>query len=903
MKKIYKKILLTVCMMQFITVSFAQKENNVWAFGIHAGLDFNSGIPVPILTNLGGSNPSAATGSYEGCASVSDRYTGDLLFYTQGWAVWNSSHSIMPNGQNLSSHPNVKSTTQSSVIVPFPDNYNRYYLFSLGNTEVTPVRGLLSYSVIDMTLDGGRGDVVPGLKNIRIDSNLSEKIVAVGGENCNIWVLVHDLDDRFKAYEITAAGISSVPVISQVGSGDYLGGGEMKMSSDRKKIVCALPALPPRAELYDFDPLTGLVSNPLPLNFIYQDRGMYGTCFSPDNSKVYFQEDGWNNYPIRIYQYDLSSGIPSVIQNSHVVIDTMPLNPSSGGAMQLGPDGKVYAVNSNGTVGYIYSIDNPNVQGKGCNFRRTHISLLPSDNVVRYGLPNFVAFPPIQDTIYELTNVCEPADSLILRAPSGFYHYEWDDGSNDTIRVIRGTGKWWVRSFNYCRLQVDTFASAANMLTVDLGPDIIACDGDVIRLQSAGHHTVPAYQWSTGESSSSIEVAGPGDYWLHITENACTGRDTVKVDFISVGVNMGSDTGICRGDTLVLSVPYSADWRYLWSTGITDTQIRVTVAGNYWLQVENGGCVANDTIQIAVSLRPVVNLGADTVICEDVPVVLGTFFPEATYMWNTGSTDSFISVNVTGEYRLRVNIAGCVEEGTIHIVAMPSPLPDLGPDRYICTNDTLLLNAGISGNNRYLWNTGDTGAVYAATAAGTYSVSVTTEHRCTGSDTVLLTFHPKPVVSLGPDTTVCEETPLLLVARKFNADSLVWSDGSTGEILSVQYGGTYTVTGINRCGTGADTILVRQLFCDIWLPNAFTPNNDGVNDVFRVLGNTGRLEGFALSIYDRWGQRVFHTADKYKGWDGMFNGGYAQLGTYVYQLQYNIDRKPYLQKGNFHLLR
>src|SRR5690606_22589334 len=128
--------------------------------------------------------------------------------------------------------------------------------------------------------------------------------------------------------------------------------------------------------------------------------------------------------------------------------------------------------------------------------------------------------------------------------------------------------------------------------------------------------------------------------------------------------------------------------------------------------------------------------------------------------------------------------------------------------------------------------------------------------------TLVLDYYPEPTVSLGADTTVCEETPLHLSAWALNTDSLRWSDGSYGGNLMIRYGGEYIVTAINKCGTNSDTITVKQIFCDIWLPNAFTPNSDGVNDVFRILGNLGRLEGVTLSVFNRWGERVYVTNDK-----------------------------------------
>src|SRR5690606_16400935 len=182
-------------------------------------------------------------------------------------------------------------------------------------------------------------------------------------------------------------------------------------------------------------------------------------------------------------------------------------------------------------------------------------------------------------------------------------------------------------------------------------------------------------------------------------------------------------------------------------------------------------------------------------------------------------------------------------------------------------------------------------------------VHVITENQCVGGDTVTLTYYPKPTVALGPDTVVCEETPLVLIPRALNADSLIWSDGSVGEKLVVRYGGTYIVSAVNKCGSTEDTVVVMDVYCDLMLPNAFTPNNDGLNDIFRVRGNLNRIEFFESSIFNRWGQKVFFTNDKFSGWDGVVNSEPAQLGTYMYLLHFGWEGKQFTQSGSFHLMR
>ena len=360
---------------------------------------------------------------------------------------------------------------------------------------------------------------------------------------------------------------------------------------------------------------------------------------------------------------------------------------------------------------------------------------------------------------------------------------------------------------------------------------------------------------------------------------------------------------VCIGDTVVLAPSVSfTNPSYLWSTGVNLPSISVTRSDTYWLEVTDGQCSGRDSVTVVFSPRPLVHIGDDTTICAGDSYEIGDIIPGASCLWNTGSTEPVIGVSSAGTYRLEVNRDGCIAADTVTVAVAPLPEVALGPDGDICAEQAIVLDASWP-DSRYAWSTGDTAASLTVTAEGTYSVTVTSAYGCVQRDTVTYTYYPLPVVSLGQDTTVCEEEPLVLKPFFVHSDSLLWSDGTVSPQLTVTAGGVYVVSGINKCGETRDTISVKQIFCDIWVPNAFTPNGDGVNDMFRVLGNTGRLEGFRLRVFNRWGQLLFETSDRRKGWDGRQSGGEAPLGAYAYMLEYSLNSKPVTQKGNFMLLR
>ncbi len=183
------------------------KANRVWAFGTNAGLDFNSGGPVGIQTQLS---------NVEGATAVADPVTGRLLFYSDGWKCWDSTHQVMPNGDSLLGNGSTGSTTQGVCIVPVIDSAGKYYLFSLNYQGTIPA---LYYSIVDMSLNSGRGDIVAGRKNIILDNSpLSEGMIAVPGNNCDLWLVVHESQNPvFRAYHITRDGVSDKPVNSNTG--------------------------------------------------------------------------------------------------------------------------------------------------------------------------------------------------------------------------------------------------------------------------------------------------------------------------------------------------------------------------------------------------------------------------------------------------------------------------------------------------------------------------------------------------------------------------------------------------------------------------------------------------------------------------------------------------------------
>ena len=225
----------------------------------------------------------------EGVATISDA-NGNLLFYTDGVTVWNKIHGVMPNGTGLNGNP---TTTQSAIIVPVIGDATRYYIFTVD--YLNGPRGL-RYSIANMTLDGGKGDIE--VKNVPLQTSVAEKITAV--RHCNnrdVWVVAHGaVSDIYYSFLVSPSGISATPVVSN--SGSVLWGvvppspydsttmGYLKASPDGKKIAAAHWSM--NADISDFNNATGVVSNSYSLFQPSDPRYLvYGIEFSPDSKLVY----------------------------------------------------------------------------------------------------------------------------------------------------------------------------------------------------------------------------------------------------------------------------------------------------------------------------------------------------------------------------------------------------------------------------------------------------------------------------------------------------------------------------------------------------------------------------------------------------------------------------------------
>jgi len=461
MKSAYSFLLLLLLLR---TTGSAQKQGNIWHFGDHAGIDFSSGTPVSIS---GGMTHNTLSGPHSEGSTVICDSSGALLCYSNGETVWNRNHQVMQNGSGLLGH---LSSTQSSLLVPKPGSQRYFYLFTTDAFYQSNLQNGFRYSVIDMCMDGGLG-AVTDQKNILLLDTVAEKLTAVRHANGSAyWIVVHKYySDAFYAYPLTAGGLGA-PVISGTGSMhmDYCWPstlptkaaiGQLKASPDGSKLVCvAGQGCNNISELFDFDRATGIVSNPVYLNTDQAANSLYGASFSPDNTKLYITSQVNSD---RIYQFDVSSGNSTTINNSKLIVaDNFPNGGPSFMSLQLGPDGKLYVARRGKP--YLDVINSPNLSGTACGYVNAGVALSDSCS---YGLPNLVDFfdysNDIPDCAITTGLAQEDAASLVLPNPNpseGAVSFTLDEPLHDaTLQITDALGRVLLeRSFGKKQtLQID----------------------------------------------------------------------------------------------------------------------------------------------------------------------------------------------------------------------------------------------------------------------------------------------------------------------------------------------------------------------------------------------------------------------------------------------------------------
>jgi len=469
--------------------------------------------------------------------------------------------------------------------------------------------------------------------------------------------------------------------------------------------------------------------------------------------------------------------------------------------------------------------------------------------------------------------------------------YERHDNSRPT---------WMPMSSPDYRSQRVEITAAKQLPNISLGNDSFLCEGSSKELAANVEITGASYEWSTGQTSSTITVDEPGLYWVKVTNECGLEADSIKLEpNIGPSLDLGSDFRTCETSVEISAVQNSgADFRYEWTTGEAGAIIVVSESGTYGVEVSNDCGISTDLVTIDFDLPPAVKLADDTISCA--PSL--TLEPEitagagATVLWSTGEQTASITVNSSDQYYIEVSNNCGLAADSMFVEFRMLPDLDLGTDRTVCEpSAALTAQDGPDFPCVYKWNTGQNTSSISVTRSGLYSVEV--DNGCSVvTDSIFLIFETAPpAFTLGPDEMLCpgmkKTAGHLVDTTRFE---LAWSDGTTGGTLVPKASGLYWLDVGNACGTQRDSIQLEIMTLENTIvPNIITPNDDQRND-FLVF--PPGMAGSDIALYNRWGRLVYEARNYSNG----FNAEGLSSGVYYYTLRTSCFGP---MRGTLHIIK
>ncbi|GIV42683.1 MAG: hypothetical protein KatS3mg034_1993 [Vicingaceae bacterium] len=507
--------------------------------------------------------------------------------------------------------------------------------------------------------------------------------------------------------------------------------------------------------------------------------------------------------------------------------------------------------------------------------------------------------------------------------PNGFTSTQQNPSIANATTTASGTYTVTVTGPNGCSNSGSVSVTVNPLPTVTASSNSPICEGQTLNL-SVNTTSGATYSWSGPNGFTSTQqnpsianatTTASGTYTVTVTgPNGCSNSGSVSVTVNPLPtVTASSNSPICEGQTLNLSVNTTSGATYSWSgpNGFTSTQQNPTItnattnaSGTYTVMVTGpNGCSNSGSVNVIINPKPVITITPDTVICEGDTITL-TAGGGMSYLWNNGSTTSSITVSpgTTTTYQVVVtNAAGCQDSAEVVVTVNPPPIAQISGDNEICQGEKTKLTA--SGGNSYLWNNGNTSSIIevSPTQTTTYQVIVSSGN-CKDTAVITIVVHSLPIIKAGNDTTINQY-----------GEAYLWADGGVyyswdptiglscdtcKETVArpeqtTQY--CVTVTDSNGCENKSCVLVIVEYECgEIFVPNVFSPNGDGSNDYLFVYGNC--IKDFLWEIYNRWGERVFLTNNPQQSWDGTYRGQSVNGGVYHYRLKVVLKNDQIIEK-------
>jgi len=468
------------------------------------------------------------------------------------------------------------------------------------------------------------------------------------------------------------------------------------------------------------------------------------------------------------------------------------------------------------------------------------------------------------------------------------------------------------------------------------------CSGDSIVLSQGGANT---YTWtSTSYTFTAADTVANGVKFVpklgkdtfivkgKDTITGCVNTDTVRVTVKkspNVMVSPASAPPICPGGSVTFTVSADSGMvSYTWSptTNLhpsdTSTIITVspTVTASYQvIGKDTNGCTSDNEALVIIPQDTISVNSAKICVSNSVTlnassnIALSYTWSPATGLSGTSGSSVIANPRNTTVYTISgIDAKGCTGVNTATVTVNSLPIISSTKTPTIsCSGQPTVLTA--SGAFTYTWSTGTVGVtttVYPITNTE-YTVVGTDTNNCSNTATQILLVNPSPTVAInGGITSVILNLGQSIILNASGALTYSWTSGNVtcdscalnteSPIANIQY--CVAGANINGCTDTVCLHVVVENVCDVFIPDAFSPNGDGQNDEFKVYSRC--IVELTLQIFDRWGNQVFNKSDLSAAWDGTYGGSLMNTGSYVYQVQYTLSNgKTTKTKGNFSLMR
>ena len=497
------------------------------------------------------------------------------------------------------------------------------------------------------------------------------------------------------------------------------------------------------------------------------------------------------------------------------------------------------------------------------------------------------------------TSICF-GESIVLNALNPGLNYVWNSGeTSQTVNInLAGTYGVEIRDNIGC-IGSDSLILKINPLPfVKLANDTNICEVDKINLNALNPGL--NFKWNTNETSQTITVNKTGIYGVEVRDNfGCLGGDSMLLTVNPMPlVNIGNDTAICIGESIVLNA-LNPGLNCVWNSGETSKTVVKFSEGVYGVEVrDNIGCVGSDSLTLKVNQLPVVNLGNDTTICMYQTLLLDAENPRFYYKWNTGSTTQKVIIDQEALYRVEVrDKIGCLGSDEIMVYKDIIPNPFTDKSKILCEGDKITLEPDPGYSDYFIfWLSNTQKSSIDVAETGTYS-SVVKSVFCKDTFEINVTKIDTPdvlIIDLNGKSSYCfdfETTRLLIESNDGNNNKFNWNDFGEIDEVEIIESGEYKVEVSNDYCLSRYSINIEE-YCTgkLFIPNSFSPNGDRINDIFKPISNS-HVDGYELIIYDRWGAPIFITNKIEEGWDGKIKGNIVLIDTYVYKISYNYGSK------------